>query len=94
MKRKDCFSTRNDMLTMSLIVGTNSAMHSFRSKVGNGSSSHDSARDSLMIFCISYSVASIKIVSGVPENVCHRTTFIYIYIPGNPNSLLMFNSLL
>ena len=28
--------SRNDMLTMSVIVGTNSAMHSFRSQVGNG----------------------------------------------------------
>ena len=37
---------RNDMLIMSVIVGTNSAMHSFRSQVGNGSSSHDLAGDS------------------------------------------------
>ena len=29
--------SRNDILTMSVIVGTNSAMHSFRSQVGNGS---------------------------------------------------------
>ena len=55
------------MLTMSVIVGTNSAMHSFRSQVGNGSSSHDFAGDSLMIFRISTSVAPIKVVSGVPE---------------------------
>ena len=33
--------SRNDILIMSGIVGTNSAMHSFRSRVGNGSSSHD-----------------------------------------------------
>ena len=39
--------SRNDMLTMSVIVGTNSAMHSFRSQVGNGSSLHDFAGDSL-----------------------------------------------
>ena len=51
----------NDMSTMSVIVGTNSAMHSFRSQVGNGSSSHDFAGDSLMIFRISISVASIKV---------------------------------
>ena len=48
--------SRNDMLTMSVIVGTNSAMHSFRSQVGNGSSSHDFAGDSLMIFYIFTSV--------------------------------------
>ena len=60
--------SRNDMLTMSVIVGTNSAIHSFRSQVGNGSSSHDFAGDSLMIFRISISVASIKVDSGVPEN--------------------------
>ena len=35
--------SRDDMLTMSVIVGTNSAMHSFRSQVGNGYSSHDFA---------------------------------------------------
>ena len=45
--------SRNDMLTMAVIVRTNSAMHSFRSQVGNGSSSHDLAGDSLMIFRIS-----------------------------------------
>ena len=55
------------MLTMSVIVDTNSAMHSFKSQVGNGSSSHDLAGDSLMIFRISISVASIKVVSGVPQ---------------------------
>ena len=59
--------SHNDMLTMSVIVGTNSAMHSFRSQVGNKSSSHDFAGDSLMIFRISTSVTSIKVVSGVPE---------------------------
>ena len=35
---------RNDTLKMSVIVGTNSALHSFRSQVGNGSSSHDLSR--------------------------------------------------
>ena len=59
--------SRNDMLTMSVIGGTNSAMHSFRCQVGNGSSSHDFTGDSAMIFRISTSVASIKVVSGVPE---------------------------
>ena len=58
---------RNDMLTMSVIMGMNSAMHSFRSQVGNGSSSHDFAGDSLMIFRISISVASIKIVVEFPK---------------------------
>ena len=84
--------SRNDMLTMSVIVGTNSAMHSFRSQVGNGSSSHDFAGDSLMIFRISTSVASIKVVSGVPENEVVIEP--HLYKPGNPNSLLMFNILL
>ena len=55
----------NDMVTMPVIVGTNSDIHSFRSQVGNGSSSHGLAGDSLMIFRISTS--SIKVVSGVPE---------------------------
>ena len=80
------------MLTMSLIVGTNSDMHSFRSQVGNGSSSHDLAGDSLMIFRISISIASIKVVSGVPEK-----EFViepHLYTLGNPNSLLMYNILL
>ena len=59
--------SRNDILTMSLIVATNSAMHSFRIQAGNGRSSLDLAGDSLMTFRISTSVASIKVVSGVPE---------------------------
>ena len=29
--------SRNDMLTISMIMGTNSALHSFRSQVGKGS---------------------------------------------------------
>ena len=70
--------SRNDMLTMPVMVGTNSAMYSIRSKVDNGSSSHDFAGDSLRIFRIFISVASIKVVSGVParKRGCSRTTFI------------------
>ena len=59
--------SRNDILTMLLIAGTKSAMHSFRSQVGNGSCSHDLADDSLMIYRIYATVASIKVVSGVAE---------------------------
>ena len=55
------------MLTISVIWGTNSALHSFRSQVGKGSSSHDLTGDSLIIFYISASVASIKVFSGIPE---------------------------
>ena len=84
--------SRNDMLTMSVIVGTNSAMYFFRSYVGNPSSSHDFAGDSLMIFRISTSVASIKVVSGVPEKEVVMEP--HLYKPGNPNSLLMFNILM
>ena len=84
--------SRDDMLTMSVIVGTNSAMHYFRSQVGNGSSSHDFAGDSLMIFRISTSVASIRVVSGVPEKQVVIEQ--HLYKPGKPNSLLMFNILL
>ena len=59
--------SRNDMLTISVIRGTNSALHSFRSQVGKGSRSHDLTGDSLIIFHISASVASIKVFSGTPE---------------------------
>ena len=38
--------SRNDILTMLVSVGTNLAMHSVRSQVGNGSISHDLASDS------------------------------------------------
>ena len=69
------------MLTMSVIVGINSAMHPFRSLVGNGSSSHAFAGDSLMIFRISTSVASIKVVSGVPEKEVVIEP--HVYKPGN-----------
>ena len=59
--------SRNDMLTISVIWGTNSALHSFRSQVAKGSSSHYLTGDSLIIFHISASVASIKVFSGTPE---------------------------
>ena len=84
--------SRSDILTMSVIVGTNLVMYSFRSQVGNGSISHDLVGDSLMIFCISNSVASIKVVSGVPEKEFVIEPHLYTF--GNPNSLLMFNILL
>ena len=72
--------SRIDMLTMSVFVGTNSAMHSFRSQVGNGSSSHDLAGDSLMIFRIPISVASIKVVS----EVWHMTVSdVFLHMPSN-----------
>ena len=58
-------------------------MHSFRSQVGNGSSPHDLAGDRLMIFRISTSVASIKVVSGVPEKEVVIEP--HLYEPGNPN---------
>ena len=60
-------------------------MNSFRCQVGNRSSSHDLAGDSLMIFRISISVASIKVVSGVPEK-----EFViepHLYSPSHPNSI-------
>ena len=73
-------------------MDTNFAIHSFISQVGNGSSSHDFAGDSLMIFRISTLVASIKVVSGLPEKEVVIEP--HLYIPGNPNSLLMVNILL
>ena len=54
--------SRNDMLTMSVIVGTNSAMHSFRRQVGNGSSSHDFAGDSLMTMLANFHMCGIMLV--------------------------------
>ena len=59
--------SRNDMLTISVTRGTNSVLHSFRSQVGKGSSSHDLTGDSLIILHISALVASIKVFSGTPE---------------------------
>ena len=73
---------------MSVIVGTNF----YSSQVGNGSNSHDLAGDSLMIFRISASVASIKVVSGVQEK--EFVTKPHLCTPVNPNSLLMLNILL
>ena len=70
-------------------MGINSAMHSFRSQVGNGSSLHELTGDSLIIFRISASVASIKVFSGTPEN--QFVTELPVCGPANPNSLLMFN---
>ena len=70
--------SRKDMLTISVIWGTNSALHSFRSQVGKGSSSHDLTGDSLIIFHIYASVASIKVFSGNQKTVCHRTSCMYI----------------
>ena len=59
--------SRNDILTISVIRGTNSAMHYFQSQVGNGSSSQDLTGDILIIFRISASVASLNVCSGTPE---------------------------
>ena len=59
--------SHNNILTMLVIVGTISAMHSFQSRVGEESSSHDLAGDSLMIVRISASVASIMEVNGYQE---------------------------
>ena len=84
--------SRNDMLTISVIRGTNSALLSFRSHVGKGSSSHDLTGDSLIIFHISASVASIKVFSGTLEK--QFVTKPPIYVSVNPSSLLMFNILL
>ena len=80
------------MLTISVIRGTNSALHSFRSHVGKGSSSHDLTGDSLIILHISASVASIKVFSGTPEK--QFVTEPPVCVSANPSSLLMFNILL
>ena len=84
--------SHNDMLTISMIRGTNSALHSFRSQVGKGSSSHDLTGDSLIIFHISASVAFIKVFSRTPEKqfVAEHS----VCVSGNLSSLLMFNILL
>ena len=82
--------SRNDMLTLSVIRGTNSALYSFRSQVG--SSSHDLTGDSLIIFHISASVASIKAFSGTPKK--KFVTELSVYVSVNPSLLLMFNILL
>ena len=51
---------RNDMLTISVIRGTNSALHSFRRQVGKGSRSHDLTGDSLIIFQKELQVLSLN----------------------------------
>ena len=84
--------SRNDMLTMSVIWGTNSTLHSYRSQVGKASSSHDLTGNSLIIFHISASVASIKVFSGTPEK--QFVTKPPVCVSVNPSSLLMFNILL
>ena len=82
--------SRNDMLTISVIRGTNSALHSFRIQVGKGSSSHDLTGDSLIIFYISALVVSIKVFSGILEKQFVTESPVCV----NPSSLLMFNILL
>ena len=83
--------SRSDMLTISVIRGIYSALHSFRSQVGKGSSSHDLTGDSLIIFHISASVASIKVFSGTPEKQFVTETPVCVSV--NPSSLLMLNIL-
>ena len=56
--------SRNNMLTMSVIVGTNSVMHSFRSQVGNGSSSHDFAGDNCVLYTFAPLIIILIYVSG------------------------------
>ena len=77
------------MLTIPVIRGTNSALHSFRSHVGKVSSSHDLTGDSLIIFYISASVASIKVISGTPEK--QFVTEPHVCVTVNPSSFPMFN---
>ena len=82
--------SRNDMLTISVIKGTNSALHSSRSQVGKGSSSHELTGDSLIILHSSASVAPIKVFRGTPE----KTQFVTeppVCVSVNPILLLMFN---
>ena len=59
--------SRNGILTISVIRSANSAMYSFRSQVGNGSSSHDLTGDSLIIFRSYALIDSRKVFSGTPE---------------------------
>ena len=84
--------SRNDVLTISVIRRTNSAMHSFRSQVGKGSSSHNLTGDSLIIFHISASVVSIQVFSGTPEKQFVTDTPVCVSV--NPSSLLKLNILL
>ena len=74
-------------------MGTNSAIHLFRSQVGNGSSSQDLTDNSLIIFRISAAVASIKVFSGTPEKK-QFVTKPPVCVHVNPNSLLMLNIVL
>ena len=72
------------MLTISVIWGSNSAMHSFRSQVGKGSSSNDLKGDSLIILHITVSVASIdisrhQVYSGTPEKRL-SPNHLYVYL--------------
>ena len=83
---------RNDILTISVFRGTNSAMHSFRSQVGKRSSSHDLTDDSLNIFHIFAYVASIKVFSGTLEKQLVIEPPVSVSV--NHSSLLMFNILL
>ena len=64
-------------------------VQSFRSQVGKGSSSHDLTGDSLIMFHISASVASIKVFSGTPEK--QFVTEPPVCVSVNPSSHLMFN---
>ena len=64
--------SRYYMLTMSVIMGTNSAMHSFRSQVGNGSSSHDFAGDSLMTMLANFYMCGIMLVLTAVFNMLVR----------------------
>ena len=80
------------MLTISVIIGTNSALYSFRSQVGKGSSSHDLTGDSLIIFYISASVASIMVFCGTQEKQFVTEPPVCLYV--NPSSPLMFNIVL
>ena len=68
--------SRNDMLTISVIRGTNSALHSFKSHVGKGSSSHDLTGDSLILRC-QYVVHTI--ISHLKNNGNNNNLQIYIY---------------
>ena len=75
-----------------MILKSLQAISFMRRNVGKGSSSHDLTGDSLIIFHISVSVASIKVFSGTPEK--QFVTEPPVCVSVNPSLLLMSNILL
>ena len=74
------------MLTISVIRGTNSALHSFRSHVGKGSSSHDLTGDSYIVSVPHHDGLFVDMVDDCLDEEIDGRTEDFILFDGRENN--------